>query len=126
MLKGINTMKALLVKSFRELPTITACISLNKQCKSNPLYVLKVFCVNYFENRKIEYLQKIKKILIRFDYSNCESVYFGKSKRSLKLRPDKHKKSVRNSDCKKNKILKSFWEADHDSICSQKFYFHFV
>ena len=119
-------MKALSVKSFRELPTITVCISLNKQCKSNPLYVLKAFCINYFENRKIEFLQKIKKILIRFDYSNCESVYFGKSKRSLKLRPDKHKKSVRNSDCKKNKILKNFWEADHNYICSQKFYFHFV
>ena len=34
-------------------------------------------------------------ITYELDYSNCQSVYFGESKRSLKLRSDEHKRSVR-------------------------------
>ena len=41
-------------------------------------------------------------IVYEIDCSNCESVYFGKSERSLKSRSDEHKKSVRNCDCDKN------------------------
>ena len=33
-------------------------------------------------------------ITYELDYSNCQSVYFGESKRSLKLRSDEHKRSV--------------------------------
>ena len=52
--------------------------------------------------------------------SNCEAVYFGESKRSLKSRSDEHKRSVRNCDCKKNEIVKHCWEADHNFSWDQK------
>ena len=45
--------------------------------------------------------------------SNCEAAYFGESKRSLKSRSEKHKRSVSNRDCDKNGIAKHCWEADH-------------
>ena len=52
--------------------------------------------------------------------SNCEAVYFGKSKRFLKSRSDEHKRSVRNCDCDKNEIAKHCWEADHNFSWDQK------
>ena len=45
-------------------------------------------------------------IVYEIDCSNCIALYFGESKQSLKLRSDKHKRSVRNCDCEKNKIAK--------------------
>ena len=45
-------------------------------------------------------------IFYEIDCSNCEAVYFGESKRFLKLRPDERKRSVRNCDCDKNEIAK--------------------
>ena len=53
-------------------------------------------------------------IVYEIDCSNCEAVYFGESKRSLKSRSDEHKRSVRNCDCDKNEIAKHCWEADHN------------
>ena len=53
-------------------------------------------------------------IVYEIDCSNCQAVYFGESKRSLKLRSDEHKRSVRNCDCDKNEIAKHCWEADHN------------
>ena len=47
------------------------------------------------------------------NYSNCEAVYFGDSKRSLISRSDEHKRSVRYSCCHNNEIAKHRWEADH-------------
>ena len=38
-------------------------------------------------------------IVYEIDCSNCEAVYFGESRRSLKSRTDEHKRSVRNCDC---------------------------
>ena len=52
--------------------------------------------------------------------SNCEAVYFGESKRSLKSRSDEHKRSVRDCDCDKKEIAKHCWEADHNFSCDQK------
>ena len=46
--------------------------------------------------------------------SNCEAVYFDESKRCLKSRSDKHKRSVRNCDCGKNEIAEHCSEADHN------------
>ena len=40
------------------------------------------------------------------DCSNCEEVYFGESKRSLKSRSDEHERSVWNCDCDNNEIVK--------------------
>ena len=54
------------------------------------------------------------------DCSNCETVYFGESKRSLKLRLDEHKRSVQICDCHNNEIAKSCWEADHKFSWDQK------
>ena len=45
-------------------------------------------------------------IIYEIDFSNCEAVYFGESKRSLKLRSDERKRSVRKCDCGKNEIAK--------------------
>ena len=52
--------------------------------------------------------------------SNCETVYFNKSKRSLKSRSNEHKGSVRNCDCEKNEITKHCWEADPNLAWDQK------
>ena len=41
-------------------------------------------------------------IFYEIDCSNCQAVYFGESKPSLKSRSDDHKRSVRNCDCDKN------------------------
>ena len=51
---------------------------------------------------------------------NCEAVYFGESKRSLKSRSDERKRSVRNCDCDKNETAKHCWEADHNFSWDQK------
>ena len=53
-------------------------------------------------------------IVYEIDCSNCQAVYFGESKRSLKSRSDEHKRSARNCDCDKNEIAKHCWEADYD------------
>ena len=59
-------------------------------------------------------------IVYEIDCSNCEAVYLGESKRSLKLRSDEHKRSVRNCDCDNNEIAKHCWEADHNFSWDQK------
>ena len=51
---------------------------------------------------------------------NCEAAYFGESKLYLKLSSNEHKRSVRNCDCKKNKIAKHCWEADNNFSWDQK------
>ena len=43
-------------------------------------------------------------IVYENDCSNCQAVYFGESKRSLKSRLDEHIRSVRNYDCDRNEI----------------------
>ena len=53
-------------------------------------------------------------IVYEIECSNCQAVYFGKSKRSLKLPSDEHKRSVRNCDCDKNEIAKHCWLANHN------------
>ena len=53
-------------------------------------------------------------IVYQTDCCNCEAVYFGESKRSLKSRSDEHKRSDRNCDYDKNEIDKHCWEADHN------------
>ena len=54
------------------------------------------------------------------DCSNFQAVYFSESKRSLKLRSDEHKRSVRNCDCDKNGIAKRCWEANRNFDWDQK------
>ena len=49
-------------------------------------------------------------VVFEIDCSNCEAVYFGESKRSLKSRSDEHKRSIRNCDCDKNEIAKTAGE----------------
>ena len=53
-------------------------------------------------------------IVYEIDCSNCEAVYFGESKRSLKSRSDEHKRYLRNCDCDKNEVAKHCWEGDHN------------
>ena len=59
-------------------------------------------------------------IVYEIDCKNCQVVYFGEAKRSLKSRLDEHKRSVRNCDCDKNEIAKHCWEADHNFNWDQK------
>ena len=51
-------------------------------------------------------------IVHEIDCSNCQAVYYGESKRSLKSRSDEHKRSIRNCDCDQNEIAKHFWEEE--------------
>ena len=44
-------------------------------------------------------------IVYEIDCRNCEAVYFGESKRSLKWRSDERKRSVKNCDCDKTEIV---------------------
>ena len=50
------------------------------------------------------------KIAYEIDCSKCKTVYFGESKRSLKLHLDEHERPVRDCDCEKNEIAKQFWK----------------
>ena len=59
-------------------------------------------------------------IIYEVDCSNCQAVYFGESKQSLKLHSDKHKRSVSNCDCDKNEIAKHCWEPDRNFNWDQK------
>ena len=52
-------------------------------------------------------------IVHEIDCSNCQAVYFGESKRSLKSPSDEHKISVRNCDYDKNETAKHCWKADN-------------
>ena len=47
-------------------------------------------------------------MVYQIDCSNCEEVYFGESKQSLKSCSDEHKKSVRNCDYDKKKLQNIF------------------
>ena len=51
--------------------------------------------------------KKKKKIVCEINFSNCETVYFRESKRSLKSRSNEHKRSVRNCDCEKERNCKT-------------------
>ena len=53
-------------------------------------------------------------IVYEIDRSNCQAVYFGESKQSLKSRSDEHKRSISNCSCDKNEIAKYCWEADRN------------
>ena len=59
-------------------------------------------------------------IVYEIHCSNCGTVYFGESKRSLKSRSDEHKGSVRNRNCEKDEIPKHCWELDHSFKWGQK------
>ena len=54
-------------------------------------------------------------IVYETDFCNCEAVYFGESKQSLKSRLDERKRSVRNCDWDKNEITKHCCQESH--IC---------
>ena len=56
-------------------------------------------------------------IVYEIDCDKCEAVYFGESKRLLKLRSDENKRSVKNRDFKKNEIVKHRWEKDYKFSC---------
>ena len=51
-------------------------------------------------------------IVYEIDFSNCEVVYFGESKQSLKLCSDQYKRSARNCDYDKSETAKHCWEVD--------------
>ena len=59
-------------------------------------------------------------IVYEIDFSNCEAVYFGKSKRSFKPRLDEHKRFASYCDCEKNEISKHCFEAHHNFSWNHK------
>ena len=89
----------------------------------------KIRSTLYTENTLCKLLCKAKdrvatedknNIVYEIDCGNCEAVYFGESKPSLKLRSDERKRSVRNCDYDKNEIAKHCWEADQNFSWDQK------
>ena len=69
---------------------------------------------------ELAFLEGKNSIIYEVDCSNCQTVYFGESKRSLKSRSYEHKRSVRNCDTDKNEIAKHCWEVDHNVSWEQK------
>ena len=59
-------------------------------------------------------------MVYEIDCSNCQAVYFGESKRSLKSLYDEHKRSVRTCDSDNNEIAEHCLEADHNFNWDQK------
>ena len=59
--------------------------------------------------------RKKSNIVYEIYCSNCQAIYFGEFRQSLKSRADEHKGSVRNCDCDQNEIAKYCWEADQNS-----------
>ena len=59
-------------------------------------------------------------IVYEIDCNNCQAVYFGESKQSLKLHSGERKRSVRNCYCDKNEIAKHCREAGHNFNWDQK------
>ena len=101
-----------------------SCQKLGRTLRSHKIrytFLTEMTLHKLFLNQKIQQLQKIKSIsTLVIDCSNCEAVYFGESKRPLKLHSGEHKRSAKNRDCEKNKIVKDCWEADHNSNRCQK------
>ena len=52
-------------------------------------------------------------IVHEIDCKNCQAVYFGESKRSLKSPSDERKRSVRNCDYDKSETAKHCWKVDN-------------
>ena len=61
-----------------------------------------------------------KNVVYEIDCSNCETVYFGEYKQSLKPRSVERKKSARNGDCERNKTRNHWWQTDHSFSWDQK------
>ena len=84
--------------------------------KQDPLFTLKALCINYFVNRKIGELQKIKNNSVyEIECSKLETVnYFSESKQTLNPCSDEHNRSVRNCDCENDEIAKLRWQRNHN------------
>ena len=104
--------KALLVKSLQHI--------LRSYKISSRFYTEKTLCKLLCKPKDWVATKDKNNIVYEIDCSNCQAVYFGESKRSLKSRSDEHKRSARNCDCDKNEIAKHCWEADHNFNCDQK------
>ena len=89
------------------------CIIRSHRIRSS-FYTVNTLCKLLCKPRSRVVTEDKNNIVYQIDCSNSEKVYFGESKRSLKSRSDKRKRSVRNSDCDKNEIAKHCWEADHN------------
>ena len=127
--------KTLLVKFLRELLTVIACLSHRGRYQEEEIrmsinlpyvegtseklqHILrsnKIISTFYIESTLRKLLCKPKdsvatedknNIVHEIDCSISEAVYFGESKRSLKSRSDKYKRSVKNFDFDKNEIVK--------------------
>ena len=84
------------------------------------LYTEMALCKLFCKSKDQVATEDKNNIVYEIDCSNCQAVYFGESKRSLKSRSDEHKRSVRNCDFDKNQIAKHFWEADLSFNWDQK------
>ena len=89
------------------------CILRSHRIRSS-FYTVNTLCKLLCKPRSRVVTEDKNNIVYQIDCSNSEKVYFGESKRSLKSRSDKRKRSVRNWDCDKNEIAKHCWEADHN------------
>ena len=134
--------KVLLIKTIRDLLTITACLHQNNKHKlhtvhwryyqKTKVYTLiseskihflhwKHFVVNCFEekiqkkkgNIEEKRQQKDKRNIVNgINCSNFEKNFFSESKWSLKLYSDEYKRSVKNRDYEKNENVKHYREKE--------------
>ena len=73
-------------------------------------YTQKTLCKLLCKPRDRVFTEDKNDIVYDIDFSNCKTVYFGESTRSLKSSSDEHKRSVRNCACEKNEVAKHSWK----------------
>ena len=81
---------------------------------SSPFYTEMTLCKLLCKPNDRVATEDKNNIIYEIDCSNCQAVYFGESKWSLKLHSDEHKRSTRNCDCDKIEIARHCWKADHN------------
>ena len=73
-----------------------------------------------FKSKDRDPTENKNNIVYKIGCSTRKAVQCGESKQSLKSRLDEHKRSVRISDCEKNKIAKHCWKVDYNFSWDQK------
>ena len=105
---------------FDESTSEKLCLILRSHKIRSTFYTENTFHDSLYKSKDRIATEDKNNIVYQIDCSNCEAVFFGESKRSLKLRSDKPKRSVRDCECYKNQTAKHCWEAYHNFSWDQK------
>ena len=91
---------------FDESTSEKLCLILRSHKIRSTFYTENTFHDSLYKSKDRIATEDKNNIVYQIDCSNCEAVFFGESKRSLKLRSDKPKRSVRDCECYKNQTAK--------------------